>query len=83
MTLILSASSQATLPFVIPFYHALSLKMHAFTNNRDNDLKLRQAVAHAIEKLKKYKDIADGNQYTRLATSTVHSLTAVTLMLIN
>lgn len=67
----LSQAKIPTLPFVLPTYDVLHTHLSLVADSRPSGypLKLRQGARLGLEKLLKYKKMAEENQYYTLATS--------------
>lgn len=67
----MSRASTPTIPFVLPLYEQLYANLSAASQNRTSiPLVIRQGATAGLEKLLKYKRIAENNQFYRLGTST-------------
>lgn len=75
VTLQMSMESVPTLPFVLPLYLSMETKLKSYAIRPDNEprdtsvpWKIRAAAKVALEKLYKYKRLADNNQFYTIAT---------------
>ncbi|KAH7870481.1 uncharacterized protein C8R40DRAFT_639107 [Lentinula edodes] len=68
VTLIMSRTSQPTIPFVLPAYHQLDTHLEAKSTETSLPKILTNAASVGLEKLRKYKRLADGNRFYVLGT---------------
>ncbi|KAJ3513785.1 hypothetical protein NLJ89_g2755 [Agrocybe chaxingu] len=64
----MSISGTPTLPFVLPLFTSLERHLQRQADNKDHPYSIRSGAKAALQKLKKYFNIATGNQFYILAT---------------
>ena len=70
VTLLMSRSSQPTIPLVLPCYHLLETHLQDAVNSTKIHSSLSTAAQAGLTKLQKYKAYVDDNRFYILGTST-------------